>query len=316
MTATPNAAPVQPSRRWRLLIAGLQVAGFICVLGFLVHKFGVAPFAAAGQAINGWAIVTALLCGLTATWAQAARWRLICRGYGAAPTIREALLQCYTASFLNSVLPGGVAGDAARAVRHKTAHRTSWTGSIGSVAGERLSGTVIVFLAAALALSAVDRVPAALAFVLAAVAAAGAWPSLRKLPGNDVAAVVVLSSIGWAALAFMFWTAAALTAPALPLSHATALAAICLASMFIPLGVGGWGPREAATAVAFAAFGYPAGAGISAATGYGLLALVSVMPGAVFLFASSPIAMRLRSKICRRFGHSRTLTGAGCGPLS
>lgn len=315
MTAPPGTASARSSKRWPLLFAGLQVAGFVSLLGFLVHKFGVAPFAAAGQAINGWAVVTALLCGLTATWAQAERWRLICRGYGATPTAREALFQCYAASFLNSVLPGGVAGDAARAVRHKTAHHTSWTGSIGSVAGERLSGTVIVFLAAAIALSAVDRVPAALAFVLAAAAAAGAWPSLRKLPGNDVVAVVVLSWIGWAALAFMFWTAASLTAPALPPGHATALAAICLASMFIPLGVGGWGPREAATAVAFTAFGYPAGAGISAATGYGLLALVSVAPGAALLLASTPAVMRLRSKICRMLRSRKALTGASCGPL-
>lgn len=315
MTAPPSTESARSSKRWPLLIAGLQVAGFISVIGFLVHKFGVAPFAAAGQAINGWAVVAALLCGLTATWAQAERWRLVCRGYGVVPTTREALFQCYTASFLNSVLPGGVAGDAARAVRHKTAHHASWTGSIGSVAGERLAGTVIVFLAAAIALSAVDRVPAALAFVLAAAAAAGAWPSLRKLPGNDVVAIAVLSWIGWAALAFMFWTAASLTAPALPLGHATALAAICLASMFIPLGVGGWGPREAATAVAFTAFGYPAGAGISAATGYGLLALVSVAPGAALLFFSTPAVLRLRSKICRTIRGRKVLAEPGCDPL-
>lgn len=315
MTVPAHSASTRSGRRWPPLLAGLQVAGFICVFAFLVHRFGVAPFAAAGQAINGWAILAALLCGLTATMAQAERWRLICRGYGAAPTTKEALVQCYTASFLNSVLPGGVAGDAARAVRHKSAHRTSWTGSLGSVAGERLSGTVIVFVAAAIALSAVDRTPAALAFVLAAAAAFGAWPSLRKLPGNDAVAVVVLSWIGWAALALMFWTAASLTAPALPAADAAALAAICLASMFIPLGVGGWGPREAATAVAFTAFGYPAGAGISAATGYGLLALVSVLPGAALLLASMPVVMRLRHRICKLFRDSKVPAGTSCGPL-
>ncbi|WP_026820174.1 lysylphosphatidylglycerol synthase transmembrane domain-containing protein [Arthrobacter castelli] len=314
MTAPTRTAPTR-SGRWPPIIAGLQVAGFILVLSFLVHTFGVAPFAAAAQAINAGAIVIALLCGLTATWAQAERWRLICGGYRAMPTAAEALFQCYTASFLNSVLPGGVAGDAARAVRHKTSHRTSWTGSIGSVAGERLSGTVIVFFAAGLALSAVDRVPAAVAFALAAAAAAAAWPSLRKLSANDVAAVAALSWIQWAALAFMFWTAASLTSGELPLSHAGALAAICLASMFIPLGVGGWGPREAATAVAFVAFGYPAGAGISAATGYGLLALVSVLPGAVLLLASTPLVMQLRTRICRSLHGRKVLTGAGCGQL-
>lgn len=315
MTAPAESASAHPRNRWSLVISGLQVAGFACVAGFLVHRFGVAPFAAAGEAINGWGLVTALLCGLTATWAQAERWRLICRGYGTVPDTGEALIQCYTASFLNSVLPGGVAGDAVRATRHRRAHQTSWTGSIGSVVGERLSGTVIVFLAAAMALSAVDAVLAAGALGIAAAVAFAAWPSWRRLGFQDVIAVVALSWIGWAALALMFWTAASFTAPAVAPAHASALAAICLASMFIPLGVGGWGPREGATALAFTAFGYPASAGISAATGYGLLALVSVLPGAVLLLVSSSMFSRLRTSLCRLCHPRRTLTGVGSSPV-
>jgi hypothetical protein len=61
------------------------------------------------------------------------------------------------------------------------------------------------------------------------------------------------------------------------------LALIVLLAAGIPLNVGGWGPREGVAAWAFAAAGWPAGAGAAVATAFGVLVLVSVLPGAVLL---------------------------------
>ena len=58
-----------------------------------------------------------------------------------------------------------------------------------------------------------------------------------------------------------------------------ALGLALLAGMAVPLNLGGWGPREAAGALAAAMFGLPPAVGVAFAAGYGLLATVSVLPG-------------------------------------
>lgn len=278
-----------------LLIGVIQTVCAAALVSYLVHTFGVAPFAAALAALNVWTVLLALACGLTGTLAQALRWRIICGGYGVQLSIGQALNQCYSASLLNSILPSGVGGDVFRAVRHRSIHRSSWSSSVGSVAGERLAGTVVVILAAAAALMAIDPRLGLATLAIAAVVLAAASPSLRRLALRESMAVWGLSVLSWAAFATMFCAAASSTSPALSLAELTGLAAICLASMFIPLGVGGWGPREGATALAFLAYGYTGADGVAAATGYGLLALVSVLPGVATLAASTPLARRSES---------------------
>lgn len=63
------------------------------------------------------------------------------------------------------------------------------------------------------------------------------------------------------------------------------LALLALAAASLPLNVGGWGPREAASAAAFGAIGLGAGAGLAASTAFGVLTFVAVLPGAVVLIA-------------------------------
>jgi len=60
---------------------------------------------------------------------------------------------------------------------------------------------------------------------------------------------------------------------------------LALLAMALPLNVGGWGPREGATAWAFAAAGLGAGQGVTVAVVYGLLVLVASLPGAAVLVA-------------------------------
>jgi hypothetical protein len=55
--------------------------------------------------------------------------------------------------------------------------------------------------------------------------------------------------------------------------------------MVLP-SVAGWGPREGATAWAFAAAGLGAGLGVATAVVYGAMVLVASLPGALVLLAA------------------------------
>ncbi|MFC0198637.1 hypothetical protein ACFFIR_17345, partial [Microbacterium arthrosphaerae] len=61
------------------------------------------------------------------------------------------------------------------------------------------------------------------------------------------------------------------------------VALIVLAAAAIPVNVGGWGPREAVAAAAFALVGLGSAAGLAVSTAYGVLVLVALAPGAVVL---------------------------------
>jgi hypothetical protein len=58
--------------------------------------------------------------------------------------------------------------------------------------------------------------------------------------------------------------------------------------MGLPVNVGGFGPREAVTAIAFGALGLGAAAGFATAVGYGVLCLVSALPGLATLIRRAP----------------------------
>jgi len=274
------------------------VAG--ALIYYLVLTFGTGPFTAGLEAVTAPSIAAALALGLIGTAAQAQRWRLVSRGFQMHLPCGGALTQCYEASFLNAVLPGGLAGDAIRTARQRAAHRSTWLSSIGSVLGERLTGTVVVLLAAAAALLTTDWRLAAAAAAGAVVVLIAALPSLRRLPNRTVVAVWALSALGWSSFAALFAVSAALTAPALGAADVVALAAICLAGMSIPLSLGGWGPREGIATLAFMMFGYSGALGLEVSVGYGLLALVSVLPGAGLL-----LVLAFRGFLRDRGGDSR-----------
>lgn len=267
----------------RHLSGALQAAAAVAVLGYLLHSFGTGPFAAALPVLTWWSVPAAVLLGFVGTLIQAQRWRLVSRGFGMELTVPMALRGCYEASFLNAVLPGGLAGDAVRTAQQRSRHSSGWARSLGSVAGERLAGTSMVFLAAALASVGTDWRWAAVAVCVAAVSGTAAGWAARRLAPRRKLLVAFSAALGWACFAALFVLAMLLTAPAVAGHHLLALAALGIAGMSIPLGVGGWGPREGVTAAAFAVFGYEASLGITASVAYGVLALASVLPGAGLL---------------------------------
>jgi hypothetical protein len=82
-----------------------------------------------------------------------------------------------------------------------------------------------------------------------------------------------------------FLIAARTVGVAAPLSRMLPLALLAIAAMVVP-SVGGWGPREGATAWAFGAAGLGAVRGVETGVVYGVMVLVASLPGAAVLLLS------------------------------
>ncbi|GAB47446.1 lysylphosphatidylglycerol synthase domain-containing protein [Mobilicoccus pelagius] len=279
-----------PTRRWgRIAWVVLQVLVAATVLGTLVHLFGTGSVTATAAAVTPFTVVSALGLGLVGATAQGFRWRAVAAGLGDEMTARHAVARCLEAALLNAVLPGGLAGDALRAARRGRAG-ARWTG-VTSVVGERLCGTAVVALAATGAALRLGRPDLAgiLALVGLGVGVVAGW-SMRRLPPRSIAACVGWSVLGWLAFLGLFalahdGLARAGAVPALPGVDVATLGAATLAGMSIPVNVAGWGPREGAASLAYSLGGLDPATGFTTSVAYGLLALVSTLPGLVPLLA-------------------------------
>lgn len=281
MTAT---RPPRPARRRRDLLVGAgQALGAAALLGALIARFGAGPLADAAGSVRPAAAGGALALGAVGALAQGLRWRIVAAGLGDAMSRRSAVARCYEAAFLNAVLPGGLAGDAVRAVRRRVAHDATWGTSVWSVVGERLCGTVVALTAAAAGLLLVDARLAALVAAAALVVFVVASRSLRGLPVRAAAAAWGLSLLGWFAYLALFVLAATGVGVRVPAGELAGLGAITVGGMSIPVNLAGWGPREGAAVLAFEGLGAGGALGLATSVAYGLLALVSVLPGGVIL---------------------------------
>ncbi len=99
-----------------------------------------------------------------------------------------------------------------------------------------------------------------------------AWP--RQLLGS---ALVVCSYVA------VFVCAARAIGSDLPLTTLLTLIPLVLLAMAIPLSVAGWGLREGAAALVWAGAGLAPAQGVAISVAYGLLVLISSLPGALFL---------------------------------
>lgn len=106
----------------------------------------------------------------------------------------------------------------------------------------------------------------------AGVLAPGTWPG-----------VVLLSAVAVAGHLALFVVAARTAGVAAGLGDLLPPLVLALLAMALPLGVGGFGPREAVAAAAFGAVGLGASAGLAVAVVYGVLALVACLPGIAVL---------------------------------
>jgi uncharacterized membrane protein YbhN (UPF0104 family) len=286
------------------------------ILGVLVWRLGTGAFVDGLRVIDGWSAIAALVIGLATTVVSAWRWCVVARRLDLRLSLPTAVADCYRALFLNVLLPAGVLGDVHRAVSHGRKSGNVGRG-VRAVVLERFAGQVVlvavgvtVLLTQPALITAVvhDLTPSRALMIgtlvlLAVLVAIGVWAvALRGGAGHralatawaegraallarDVWPRVALLSAGAVAGHLVLFLVAARAAG----SHATVLQllpplVLTLLVMGLPVNIGGWGPREAVSTLAFGVTGLGATQGLTAAVVYGVLTFVSTLPGAVVLF--------------------------------
>jgi uncharacterized membrane protein YbhN (UPF0104 family) len=178
-TSHPTSRTTPKKSPWKTLLRILVTLLFLAIVIFFVDAR--ALFARVASLDPIW-VGIALLATLPQYVLSAARWRLTAERLGAFLPFRVALSEYYLAVFANQILPGGVLGDAARAVRHghaltsrDEAHR--YGPAIRAVIFERASGQLVLFL-----------------FMLAGLFF---WPSAPQgqAPFIEIAAIVLIAIV-------------------------------------------------------------------------------------------------------------------------
>jgi glycosyltransferase 2 family protein len=292
----------------RTLWTWARLAAPAVLLAVLVWRLGTGAFLDSARTVDGAALAEATAIGALTTTCCAWRWKTVARGLGINLSLRTAVAAYYRSLFLNLTVPGGVVGDVHRAVSHGRD-----AGDVGralrAVAWERFAGqlvqalvTVIVLLAlpspvrASMPLVAIGVAAALVAFALVARARPGrarsAWTRGRMAVAADIRAallarrawlgIVLASALVVAGHAATFLIAARTAGTTAPASQMLPIALLAMLAMVLP-NVGGWGPREGATAWLFAASALGAHRGVATAVVYGVMVFVASLPGAAIL---------------------------------
>ncbi|MBF9041893.1 UPF0104 family protein [Rhodobacterales bacterium HKCCE4037] len=252
-------------------------------------------------------LIAAALMLTLQTLLSALRWRLTASRLGIALPIEFAIREYYLSQVVNQSLPGGVLGDAGRAIRARGAAGLMASGQ--AVIFERVAGQLglLSILIAALAINAVTpgglSWPAAVQNALWVALGIGLIGAIALfllnrsvllgrsllqfhhavLAGPVLAPQVVLSlGTAFCNIAAFALCAAAIGAP-LPPVAAAALVPMILFAMVLPLSISGWGLREGAAALLFPVAGLSASAGLAASVAFGLTFLAITLPGLLML---------------------------------
>jgi glycosyltransferase 2 family protein len=309
VTTAVKAARSLTSRLSALWWARLAVTA--ATLAVLVWRLGTGPFLDGLRSVDVAALAAAAGLAVLTTVCCAWRWRIVSRGLGADLPLGTAVAWYYRSIFLNVTLPGGVVGDVHRGISHGRDTRDVGRG-LRAVAWERSAGQVVqIVLTVAVLLVAPSPVQGAMPIVALALVAAAAgvalaarvrpavggsrWSRLRSAAARDVRdgllarrawpAVALASALVVAGHAVTFVIAARTAGVTAPPSEMLPLALLVLLAAALP-NVGGWGPREGATAWVFAAAGLGASQGVATAVVYGVMVFVASLPGAAVLVAA------------------------------
>ncbi|MEB3371825.1 lysylphosphatidylglycerol synthase transmembrane domain-containing protein [Saccharopolyspora mangrovi] len=281
----------------------LRALAAVGILAVLAWRLGANAFLEGLRAIGPWTILTALGIGLATTACSAWRWSVVARGLGLRLPLRTALADYYRALLLNAVLPAGVLGDVHRAVSH--GHRSGdLGGGVRAVVLERFAGQIALLAVAGIVLVTGPVLPFQLGpgLLVAALvggacllvpavrrAAATFWRDARRgvLTRRALTPVAVSSVATVAGHLALFLVAARVSGVTAPIAALLPLLVLALLVMALPLNIGGFGPREAFLAIAFAATGLDPAQGLATSVAYGALTLIAALPGVFALVGRS-----------------------------
>lgn len=276
--------------RPRLRLA-LRLAGSAVALGGLALVLDLGSVAAAlAGAAPGWMTLAVALLGAQIVL-SALRWRLTAARLGLVLTPAHAVAEYFVAVLGNTLLPGGVLGDAARALRARGPAGTR--AAVLSVVMERLIGQAALALVALAGVAwwlgpargAALLAGTGLLVGLAAWLAPGAAATARHLWLADSAwraqaglsALIVGCNVGGV------WAAARAVGATLGAAEALLVIPPVLAAMILPVSINGWGLREAAAAALWPLAGVLPAQAVAASVAYGLAALLAALPGLALL---------------------------------
>jgi uncharacterized membrane protein YbhN (UPF0104 family) len=278
------------------------------VLSAVIWRLGSGPFLDGLRALDARALMAGAVIFLGTTVCCAWRWRTVARGLGADLSLPTAIAAYYRCVFLNLTLPSGVAGDVHRGVRHgrdvddvgRAVRAVVWERTAGQVVQVVLTIWVLLVLPSPVR-SSMPLVAGALVATMVGVVLVGCrrrgrghsrWERARNAAAADIRGgllhrkalpVVALAStaavLGYAAMFVIAARAAGVNAP---VSRLLPVALLAILAMVLP-SIGGWGPREGATAWVFSAAGLGAGRGAATAVAYGVMVLAASLPGGLVL---------------------------------
>jgi uncharacterized membrane protein YbhN (UPF0104 family) len=292
----------------------LKVLVAVGIIAALVWKLGTSAFLQGLRDVSIPSVLAAVGIGALTTVCCAWRWCVVARGLGLELSLRRAVSDYYRAMFLNSVLPTGVLGDVHRAVRHGQSEGDVGRG-VRAVVLERTGGQVVLIVLSVVVLLVQPAVvatevhaivPAAVVLAIAlgvlavAIAAVVRWGrpewKVRRaitttlgdvrqglLTTRTWPSVLLLSTVVLAGHLSLFLVAARAAGSTVPLAQLVPLMVLALLASGLPVNIGGWGPRESVSALVFGAAGLGAAQGLTIAVVYGVLTIVTCLPGAVVL---------------------------------
>lgn len=250
------------------------------------------------------------------------RWTVVARALGQPLEFRRAFAEYALSVFVNQVVPGGLAGDGMRALRHaRHSESTSVLRAVEALAIDRASGQVAYWLSVAVTapLAVTQQVvePRVLggAVLGVAVVIAGTWYALARfapetgllgrarrslrraawvlLHPRQVAAHLPLSFAFVAVTLLQFHVAALAIGAPVELSQLVWIGPLILSASSIPSFGGGWGVREGASALLFGAAGLSGSRGVAVSVVYGVFGLVvSTLGLGVYWLAARPAVLQ------------------------
>lgn len=294
-------------RQLNRVVPWIVTPGLLVFLWFRVD--GAQALARLDNLQAGWLVAGLFLASLQVVL-SALRWRLTARQVGAPMARAWSVREYYLGSFLNQLLPGGVAGDVFRAWRHRRKNEQGqgdlrFFPALRIVMIERGAGYLILLPFAAAGaflwmpapwnLLACALLLGALAVLVIAPFYGERLPFFRALKTfllelrdgllarSVVTRQLLLSFLIFTTYVLVFACSAhALQIPIAPLFLFTAVPLLLL-SMVLPFTIAGWGVREAAAVGLWGLSGYAVEDGLAISVGYGLLILLGALPGALVL---------------------------------